>query len=209
MMTLAPELQDKEVIDYLLEKSIVVAVGHSGANYEEAMNFLAGSRKAVTHLFNGMPQMHHRDPGLIPAIFCEKPYTSIVADGIHVAYPMIRMAKEILGESLYLISDAATPTTGGIYRHILKEDRYVTVNEENKEEVLSGSALTMLKAIQNCVEHVGISLPEAVNMATLYPARVIGGEKKKGLIRPGYEANMVVFDPDYNITRVIYNGRDI
>lgn len=208
MMTLAPELQDKEVIDCLMENSVVVALGHSGADYEEAMDFFSGSKKAVTHLFNGMPQIHHRKPGLIPAIFREKPYTSIVADGIHVAYPMIRMAKEILGESLYLISDAATPATEGVYKHTLKGDRYVAINKNN-EEVLSGSALTMLKAVQNCVEHVGISLPEAVNMATLYPARVIGAERRIGLIQPGYEASMVLFDHNYNITRVIYKGRNI
>ncbi len=208
MMTIAPELQDEAVIQYLLEHSVALSMGHSGASYEEALQFLTGLRKTVTHLFNGMPPLHHRNPGLIPAVFSEKPYTSIVVDGIHVAYPMVRMAKEILGESLFLITDAATPATEGLYRHTFKNDRYVTV-DLNGNETLSGSILTMLKAVQNCVEHVGISLPEAVNMATLYPARVIGRECKKGLVKKGYEAHLVAFDHDYQIKQVIYKGTPV
>ncbi len=204
MMTIAPELQDEPVIKYLLDHSVVLSIGHSGASYDEALNFFAGSRKAVTHLFNGMPPIHHRNPGMIPAIFQKKPYTSIVADGIHVAYPMVKMAKDILGEFLYLITDAATPCTEGVYQYTLKGDRYITMR--NNQEVLAGSTLTMLKAVQNCVEYVGISLPEAINMATLYPARVLGMERKNGLIHAGYEAHLVAFDHKYNIKQVIYNG---
>lgn len=208
MMTLAPELQDDQVINYLLEHAVVLAMGHSGANYESALRFLNGRKKAATHLFNGMPPVHHRSPGLIPAIFDQKPYTSIVADGIHVAFPMIKMAKSILGDALYLISDAATPAEEGIYKHTFRGDRYVTKNEDGTE-TLSGSALTMLKAVQNCVAQADIDLPEAINMATLYPSRVLGLQNKKGLIKDGYEAGMVAFDSNYKISQVIYRGQPV
>ncbi len=88
MMTIAPELQDKEVIDYLHDMGVILSSGHSNATYHEGKSFLNNPIPAVTHLYNAMPQMHHREPGYIPAIFEEKPYTSIVPDGIHVDFVM-------------------------------------------------------------------------------------------------------------------------
>ena len=111
--------------------------------------------------------MHHREPGYIPAIFEEKPYTSIVADGIHVDFAMIRLAKRELGDKLFFITDAVTAAQKGTYQHQFKGDRYTM-----PDGTLSGSCLTMLKAVQNGVEQVGIGLAEAINMASLYPAQV-------------------------------------
>jgi N-acetylglucosamine-6-phosphate deacetylase len=88
MITIAPELQDQEVIDYLHSAGIIISSGHSNATYAEGKAFLNKPIPAVTHLFNAMPQMHHREPGYIPAIFEERPYTSIVADGNHVDWAM-------------------------------------------------------------------------------------------------------------------------
>ena len=147
-MTIAPELQDQEVINYLHQQGIVISAGHSDASYEEALGFLNNPVKAATHLYNAMPKIHHREPGLVPAIFKMKPYTSIVADGIHVSFPMIELAKRELGDRLFLITDAVTETNEGIYPHIFKNDRYTM-----PDGTLSGSCLTMLKAVENCVKY--------------------------------------------------------
>lgn len=208
MITLAPELQDPEVLLYLETENVITAMGHTGANYKEAGNFLSGTRKAVTHLFNGMPAMHHRKPGPIPAIFEKKPYTSIVADGIHVDYAMIALAKQILGEFLYLISDAATPCVKGTYQHTDSGDRYTTTDSSG-HPVLSGSKLTMISAIKNSVDHAGMTLAEAVNMATLYPARLMRMSHQLGSVKSGYQASMVVFDRDFIIRKVFFNGNMI
>lgn len=206
MLTLAPEKQSNEVMNWLEKKEVVVAMGHTGAQYDEASTFLSGKRKAVTHLYNGMPALHHRSPGPIAAIFEKKPFTSIVVDGIHVDFAMVALAKRNLNEALYLISDAATPCNIGVYQHTERTDRYVTFDQLTKEEVLSGSKLTMLNAISNCVKFVGIELPEAVNMATLYPARVLGLENSFGSIQVGREASFVIFSESFNIINVIYKG---
>ena len=206
MLTLAPENQNQEVLNWLENIQIVVAMGHTGAEYDQARSFLSGKRKAVTHLYNGMPALHHRAPGPIAAIFEKKPFTSIVVDGIHVDFAMVALAKRNLTDALYLISDAATPCSVGVYQHTERNDRYVTVDESSKKEVLSGSKLTMLKAISNSVKFVGIDLPEAVNMATLYPARVLGIEKGFGSIKVGREASFVIFNESFNILKVIYRG---
>jgi N-acetylglucosamine-6-phosphate deacetylase len=200
MMTIAPELQDQEVIDYLNDHGVILSSGHSNANYLQGKAFLNNPVKAVTHLFNAMPQMHHREPGYIPAIFEEKPYTSIVADGIHVDFAMLRLAKRELGDKLFLITDAVTAATEGAYRHQLKTDRYVM-----PDGTLSGSCLTMLKAVQNCVEYAGIGLAEAINMASLYPAQ-LAAMPKKGRIALGFDADLIIFNNDFEVQATVLKG---
>jgi N-acetylglucosamine-6-phosphate deacetylase len=201
MMTIAPELQDDDVIEYLNQNKIVVSAGHTGATYQQAKQFLNGAVKATTHLYNAMQPMHHRQPGIIAAIFEKQPYTSIVADGIHVDYAMIALAKRELNDKLFLITDAVTPSNDGIYQHQLKGDHY-----SMPDGTLSGSALTMLKAVSNCVRHVGIDVAEAVNMGSLYPARVINQDGFLGKIDKGYQANLIAFDDDFSLTGRLFKG---
>lgn len=200
MITIAPELQDQEVIDYLHAQGIIISSGHSNATYEQGKAFLNKPIPAVTHLFNAMPQMHHREPGYIPAIFEERPYTSIVADGNHVDWPMIRLAKRELGDKLFLITDAVTAATEGAYQHRLEGDKYVM-----PDGTLSGSSLTMLKAVQNCVQKVGIALAEAVNMASLYPAQ-LASKSAKGKIEAGFDADLIVFNKQFETLGTILQG---
>ena len=200
MMTVAPELQDAEVIAYLNDHGVILSSGHSNATYQEGKTFLNNPIKAVTHLFNAMPQMHHREPGYIPAIFEERPYTSIVNDGIHVDFAMVRLAKRELGDKLFLITDAVTAVTEGAYHHQFTGDRYVM-----PDGTLSGSCLTMLTAVQNCVEKVGIKLAEAINMASLYPAQ-LAGLQGKGKIAAGCDADMIVFNTGFEVQGTIFKG---
>ncbi|MFD1257137.1 N-acetylglucosamine-6-phosphate deacetylase [Mucilaginibacter terrae] len=201
MMTLAPELQDEEVISYLHNQGIILSSGHSNATYTQAKAFLNNPIQAATHLYNAMPPLHHRKPGIIAAIFEDKPYASIIADGLHVDYAMIRLAKHELGDKLFLISDAVTETTEGTYLHKRQGDKYVM-----PDGTLSGSALTMLTAVKNCVNHVNISLPEAVNMASLYPAQ-LASLKTKGKVEAGYDADLIIFDTEFNPAFTIYKGK--
>jgi len=200
MTTIAPELQDQEVIDYLHDHGVIISSGHSNATYEQGKSFLNNPIPAVTHLFNAMPQMHHREPGYIPAIFEERPYTSIVADGIHVDFAMVRLAKRELGDKLFLITDAVTAVTEGAYHHRFTGDRYVM-----PDGTLSGSCLSMLKAAQNCVEHVGIDLAEAINMASLYPAQ-LAKLPKKGKIAAGCDADFIIFNDNFEVQDTIFKG---
>jgi N-acetylglucosamine-6-phosphate deacetylase len=200
MMTIAPELQDQQVINYLHDHGVIISSGHSNATYEQGKSFLNNPIPAVTHLFNAMPQMHHRVPGYIPAIFEVKPYTSIVNDGIHVDFAMVRLAKRELGDKLFLITDRVTESNEGAYHHRFTGDRYVM-----PDGTLSGSCLTMLKAVQNCVEKVGITLAEAVNMASLYPAELAKAHKK-GKIEAGFDADMIVFNDSFDVLGTVFKG---
>lgn len=204
MVTLAPELQDAEVLTYLHEQGIVLSSGHSDATYQQAKGFLHNPVKAITHLYNAMPPMHHRQPGIIPAVFEDKPYTSVVADGIHVNFTMIALAKRMLGDKLFLITDAVAEADKGVYQHVLNGDHYTM-----PDGTLSGSNLTMLKAVQNCVNLAGIELAEAINMASLYPAQLIGINNKQGKIAKNYTANMIVFNDTFELQNVMFKGEFI
>lgn len=202
MMTIAPELQDKEVIDYLYDHGIILSSGHSNATYKEGKSFLNNPIQAVTHIYNAMPQMHHRDPGYIPAIFEEKPFTSIVPDGIHVDFVMARLAKRELGDKLFFITDSVTETHHGPYQHRFTGDRYVL-----PDGTLSGSCLTMLKCVENGVKHFGVDLAESVNMASLYPAQL--AKLNKGRIAAGYDADFTIFNDGYELAGTFMAGKRI
>ncbi|NEU08963.1 N-acetylglucosamine-6-phosphate deacetylase [Flavihumibacter sp. R14] len=201
IMTIAPELQDQEVLDYLAAENIVISAGHSNASYQEGLSFFGDKVTAATHLFNAMPPLHHREPGLVAAIFRQKPFTSIIADGIHVSYPMIEIAKRQLADKLFLITDAVTATSEGIYPHILNGDRYVM-----PDGTLSGSNLSMWQAVKNCVSFAGIELEEAIRMASAYPAAAISRQHELGYIKPGYKANLIIFDEQLNLKTSLMEG---
>lgn len=198
MITLAPEVVNETVIDYLQTSGIVVSAGHSNATYRQATKAFE-KINVITHLFNAMSPLQSREPGMVGAIYDNgKVCSSFVADGIHVDFAALRISKKILGERLFLITDAVTETKDGPYQHAFKNDRYVV-----PDGTLSGSALTMMKAVKNSVHHAGIELAEALRMASLYPARVIGYENEMGLIEKNYRASFVVFDDELNVSETI------
>ena len=198
IITLAPEMVDDEIVDYLQNNGIIVSAGHTNATYKQAMKGLE-KINIVTHLFNAMSQFQSREPGMVGAIYDHPSVCcSLVADGVHVDYTAIKISKRILGERIWLITDAVSATSDGPYQHEFKDDRYTLPNG-----TLSGSALTMMKAVKNCIEHVGVDIQEALRMASLYPARILGIDDKTGFIVRGYEASFVVFDNDMNVIDVI------
>lgn len=202
MMTIAPEETSLKAVKYLRECGVTLSCGHSNATFEEGMNFFsARDITAVTHLYNAMPPLHHREPGLIAAVFESKPYTSIIVDGIHVNYTMVKLAKRELGSKLYLITDSVTATRDGVYPHVLVGDRYTM-----PDGTLSGSVLSLLRAVQNCVQYCGIGMLEALRMASAYPAEVIGVSDKKGYIAEGMDADFVIFDDNWIVRHTFIKG---
>lgn len=198
MITLAPEVVDEKIIEYLQANGIIVSAGHSNATFGQAMKGFEQIGVA-THLFNAMSALQSRAPGMVGALY-EHPSVccSMVADGIHVDYAALRISKKLMGERLFLITDAVAETNKGPYQHIFKKDRYVI-----PDGTLSGSALTMMQAVKNCFQHMGIELTEALRMGSLYPARVLKMDKEFGLIEKNYNASLVVFDGELNVVEVI------
>lgn len=211
-VTLAPENAGSDVIRQLTEAGIIVSAGHSNATYEEAKAGFSAGVSFATHLYNAMPTFAGREPGLIGALF-DSPdvYCGIIADGLHVHYANVRNAKRIKGDKLVLVTDATAPAGAAISEFIFagKTIYYRDGLCVDENGTLSGSALTMIEAVQNSVEHVGIALDEALRMASLYPARAMGVEKQLGSIEAGKIANLTVFTRDFKIIKTFVNGDDV
>ena len=203
MMTVAPEMCPPEVLDFLCEQTeVVISAGHSNATFQQAQAAFAGGIRVATHLFNAMSPLQHRAPGLPGAIFNHPDVrVSLVPDGHHVDFEVIKIAKKLLQERLFLITDAVTENPDGQYAHRLDGDKYVVA-----DGTLSGSALTMLKAVKNCVQHAGIELEEALRMASAYPAQVMGLEHRFGKIEAGRTENFVLLNAQLEF--VSYFGTD-
>ena len=209
-VTLAPELNDPEHIERLRKAGVVVSIGHTNATYAEARQGFESGITFATHLFNAMTPMVGREPGVVGAIYdTPEVYAGIIADGFHVDYANIRIAHKIKGEKLVLVTDATAPAGADMEYFIFvgKKVYYRDGKCVDENGTLGGSALTMIEAVQNTVEHAGIALDEALRMATLYPATAIGVETKLGRIKKGMVANLAVFDRDFNVKATVVNGQ--
>lgn len=205
MMTIAAELQDEEVIRYLLDQGIILSLGHSDADFTEATAAYDGGFKTTTHLFNAMPSIHHRAPNLPVAVFSHPTaMASIIADGTHVNFEMIKMTYKVMKDRLFLITDAVTECNIGPYQHQLKGNKFVT-----PDGTLSGSNITLLQAVQNCVQHCDISLSQALRLASENPARLMGLSDKKGTLNVGSDADLLFLSPELKLNKVFVKGLHI
>jgi N-acetylglucosamine-6-phosphate deacetylase len=195
IITLAPEVCSREVIELILSHDIIISAGHSNATFKEGINAFDNGIATSTHLFNAMSPLHHREPGLPGAVLQHSSVmASIIPDGFHVDFEIISIAKQIMQERLFIITDAVTQTNEGLYPHQLAGDKY----ESNG--ILSGSSLTMAKGVKNLVEKTKIELSEALRMASLYPAKLLRLSNSLGLIKKGYKAELIFLDEQLNVT---------
>ncbi|WP_432713767.1 N-acetylglucosamine-6-phosphate deacetylase [Pedobacter sp.] len=202
MMTLAAELQDEEVIQYLLQQGIILSLGHSDATFEEANAAYAQGFSTTTHLFNAMPSIHHRAPNLPVAVLNHPTaMASVIADGHHVHFEVVKMASQLMKERLFLISDAVSTCHIGPYQHRLKDGKFVTA-----DGTLSGSNITMLNAVCNCVQHCSIPISMAINMASLQPSKLLKKEASSGSIAVGKAADLLLFNDDFKLQRAFVAG---
>ena len=198
IITLAPEVCTQEIINLIQSDHVIVSAGHSNATYKEASKAFDNGIRTVTHLYNAMSPLQHREPGLAGATLNNGDVmASIIPDGHHVDYAAISIAKKIMRERLFVITDAVTETDKGYYQHYLAGNKYESAG------ILSGSALTMGKAVQNLVNYVNIELSEALRMCSLYPARVLGMQNRLGKIGKGYISKMVVMNERMEVVQMI------
>lgn len=187
-MTIAPEMFEKDVLDFIIKSPILLSIGHSDATQEQVQQAFNKGINRVTHLFNAQSQWQSRALGIVGTTFLNEAWASIIVDGLHCDFNSVRLAKELKGDKLFLITDAVTEDLTGPY-HFKKVNHKFT----NDQGVLSGSALSMQEAIQNCVSHAGIPLEEAIRMATVYPAEVANLSHEIGSIEVEKKASFFHF----------------
>ena len=198
MITIAPEMFTPEQIDMLLDSGIVVSAGHSNATYEEASQAFEQGINLVTHLYNAMSAFGHRQPGLVGATFdTDTVYAPIIVDGVHCDYAAARIAYKAKKDKLFLISDAlfvgekVTEFKWGEFNAFLQDGQY-----NNSEGNLAGATISLADAVRNTVQQLDIPLQEAIEMATIRPAKAVGMADQIGSIAAGYPAVFTVFDDD-------------
>ena len=206
IITLAPECVEQTAIDALVKKGIKVSIGHTNATYQQLKDKQGLSM--ATHLYNAMTPLASREVGAVGYIAEQKPATGIIVDGIHAAYPAVRIAKALLGEQLFLVTDAVTPAGTNLSSYDMAgQQAFVTDGKcHYKDGTIAGAAITMIDGVKNLIEHVGVCKEEALKMANLYPARALGIEENFGKLKTGYKANIVMLDPALDIQGVYQMG---
>ena len=204
MMTIAPEKFNEETLRFISRYPIILSAGHSEASFEQALNGFNEGIRSITHLFNAMSPLNSREPGLVGAALDHHSImSSIIPDGIHCNFSSLKIAKKIMGNRLFLITDSVSESSEGYYQFFKGDNKFV-----DKKGTLSGSALSMIQGVKNCVEECEIPLSEALRMASYYPAKLMSHLKINGRIRAGDPADLILFDSNYKILSVLYNGQE-
>jgi N-acetylglucosamine-6-phosphate deacetylase len=210
ILTIAPEvLGAGPCIDAAREAGLVVSIGHTDATYEQARAAMARGAHSATHVYNAMRPFSHRDPGVIGAVLTTPEVNAeLIADGVHVEQAAMKLLLLAKGaEHVTLVSDGLSATGMPDGKYMLGGFE-VTVSGgvcRNAEGTLAGSTLTLDRALRNIVA-LGISLPDAVRMLTLNPAVLLGIEYKKGSLRVGADADILLLDERLHLRGVWARG---
>lgn len=208
-MILAPELdEDFQVLQYALAHGVGVSLGHSAAPYETALRAIELGADAITHTYNGMRQLHHREPSLLGVAFtADEVYTELIADGHHVSWPAVRMLCRAKDEAhLVLVSDASPlkgydgPLPSGI--HIDDQGQFRT-----DSGALCSSSLRLNDGVRNLIQFGGATFVQAIHAATLAPAKMLKVDDRKGSLRAGKDADVTVTDENFRVIQCYCRGK--
>ena len=209
LITIAPEKAKIEHLKTLRKAGIKINMGHSNATYDQCLEkkeYYDGG----THLYNAMSPLESRNPGLVGFLFNDNELSAgIIVDGFHSEFPAVEIAKKIMKNRLYLITDAVSPAgTTDMKEFMFEGNRVLYQNGKciSPEGTLGGSALVMIDGVKNLVQKVNQSLEEALRMATSYPAKFISVEERYGYIKEGFIANLTYFDDNFKIKGTISKG---
>lgn len=209
-MTLAPELKHtRELALFCIEQGIIMQAGHTNATYQNMLEGMQVRIMHTTHLFNAMSRMHHRDPGAVGAVLIHPELScEFIADGIHIDPNLIKLLVQYKPlDKLVVVTDSLKPTKQKT-EHLFANNEEVYLDKcfyRKSDNVIAGSAMTMIDSVKNLVSW-GLSVEQAIQMSSANPAQVLK-LSNKGIIAPGYDADLVVFNQDFHIIHTILNGQ--
>ena len=209
-LTLAPELPGAlELVRFLTDRGVRVSMGHTDATWADAEAAVGAGASLVTHLFNAMRPLRHRDPGVAGHALATRLPVGVIGDGHHLAFEMLRLIARVKApDELYLVTDALAGLGMPPGRYLLAGREYVSDGTCGRlpDGTLSGSLLPLNLAIRNLVERVGLDPAVAVRMATLNPARALGIDAEIGRVEPGRTADLVVVDEGWAVEATVAGG---
>ena len=211
LTTLAPEIENGvELVEKLIDENWIVSVGHTKADYETLEKAFAAGARHLTHFYNAMTGLHHRDVGVVGWALTKKGVTfDIIADGVHVHPRMVEFACRTKSpENVCLISDAVLPTGLGDGDFEIWGEKISVTNGQTRNErgSIAGSVITMLDAARMMLS-LGFSPAEVARMASANPARLLGIEETHGSIETGKRADLVALDGAGAVKFVMVGGK--
>lgn len=212
IVTLAPEEEGaRQLVAHLEELGVVPSIGHTGAKCADIQNAVKAGAENVTHTYNAQSPLHHREIGTVgSALLYDELNAELIADTIHVSVPAIQLLVKCKPkEKLTLITDAIRAKGLADGESELGGQVVIVKNGEArlKDGTLAGSVLRMNRAVQNLVEKAGVPLLQAVDYATINPARSLGIDGEAGSIRVGKRADFVVLDDKFDVLYTVRDGK--
>lgn len=212
LVTMAPEKATKGTIKALADKGVLVCAGHTAGTYDDIQDAIGEGMRGFTHLFNAMSPMTHREPGVAGAAMADdNTWCGLIVDGYHVHPAALKIAIKAKATGKIMLVTDAMPTVGAADKRFNLGGEEIIASDGRcalADGTLAGSDLDMIAAVKNCVEMVGIELGEALRMASLYPAAFLKLDHQMGRIAPCYNADIILFDDAFNVTRSWINGAE-
>src|SRR5690348_10361347 len=210
LLTLAPECVSPDAIRNLAAAGVIVAAGHTNADYATVRAALDAGVRGFTHLFNAMSPLASRAPGMVGAALDDADaWCGVIVDGHHVDAASLRIALKAKPRGkIFLVTDAMPPVGAADPTYLLDGETIVVHDGicQTASGTLAGSALSMIDAVRNTVEMLGVPLEEAVRMASTYPADFLGLEATHGRVEAGFRADLTVVDQDLRVTETWIGG---
>ena len=210
LVTLAPEMATPGTIRSLAASGVVICAGHTDATFDQALNAFHMGVSGVTHLFNAMSPMTHREPGTVGAALHDPDcFCGLIVDGRHVHPAVLRIALAAKAIDRFMLVTDAMPNVGSGRDEFMLQGRRIEVREGvcvDENGTLAGSAIDMATAVRNATQLLDLPIETAVRMATAHPARFLRLDREIGRIAPGYRANLVVADDGMNVRGTWIDG---
>lgn len=213
IITYAPEMDEDHSFIKGMKKypQVALSIGHTQGSYEDAQEAINLGVKSFTHLFNAMTGLHHREPGMVGAALTYDVYAELIADKIHVSKHLFQMLMNLKNEKLVLVTDgmSAKCMKSGLYE---LGGQKVIVDENSarlESGVLAGSILKLNEGVRNMNDNVSQEINRVINLATIYPARLIQEDHIRGSLEVGKTSDIIIFDEGINIKSTFVKGTEV
>ncbi len=213
IMTVAPETDEQSFIQQVAQKGVVIALGHSGATYERTKKAIKDGASLITHCFNVMAPLHHREPGILGAALMEDIAVELIPDTVNVSpemYPFLLNNKGI--NQIILITDSIRPTglgQDGVYEFAGSEVIVKDGVSKGTDGRLTGTLLELNQGVLNFQKHSGLEIWQAIKTVSINPARVLGISDSTGTIEVGKNADLTIIDDHFEVYSTIVRGEHV
>ena len=213
VVTIAPEKEGSaELIENCTRYGVTASIGHTGANYEQAMRAIEKGASHITHTFNAMTPLHHRDPGVVGAAMDSAVSCELITDNIHVDPVAQRILLKVKGiDRIILVTDAMRACLLGEGEYDLGGQKTSVSGKEARlpSGNLAGSVVSINMALKNFIDNTGVSLVDGIMTITENPAKLLGINDRKGSIAIGKDSDFTLFDKSFNIYGTYVKGKKV